>query len=99
MRHVCALGRVDMSPAYRARESAAENRASTARALREEKLPRLFVLGDVDLARFLVAERNAALHRRPRRHPVEPAFEVRKLTRILPLALPGPRPAEARHVR
>src|SRR5262245_11569253 len=52
-------------------------------------------VADVDLARLLDPDVHAAVHRGPRQHGVEPALHVRKVVRILALALPARRPADA----
>src|ERR1051326_1621287 len=95
------------SPKHNAAETVAIGRALTmaqpaparsARALIEQELPDLRVL-DVVLPVVFDLERQALLDRRPRLQRFEPALDVGELIGVLALALPGPRPADGRHVR
>src|SRR5581483_3971566 len=52
----------------------------------------------VDLARFLDAQMDAAVDRRPRHHGLEPALEMREIVEVLTEALVDSHPADAGHV-
>ncbi len=71
---------------------------SSPRALAEQDFARRLVGREVVLPAIGNVERDPALNGGPCQHRVEPAGEMRKIGEVLPVALPAPRPTDARHV-